>query len=359
MSSSSAPLGTPRTLVSSLIRAVSSLGPRGDRIVQSARLDEEEDSGEKLEHDVASSGDNPRRRLSKDLNPLGTSEENPTSDPLFHDHSRLGDAFLRNSTDIHPTLENWRSSLARFGDEDLTSAEVSRLCFDEKNSRKTTEPHLGLSTSFQPTIFQRPSFAMGGESRFHSPAYPRESLSSVVLAPAPRGGEGNEDNLSPCHSASYRADFGSNLMPSQFVLDAGPNRRGRSMTPEDMDISRRGGLDRRGGSMTPDDLDISRRGGRTSLDNVTQRDTKRPSERPRDREYQRRFSVGVPRSHVSPLVPLGGHAWPRELIPPQLEALLQLKLVRQQACMDRAMVTKGMGTGPGTGGVVKPPTTSV
>ncbi len=293
MSSSSAPLGTPRAIVSSVIRALSGLGPRGDRDVQSARLDtdisREEESGGELEHDLASSEDNPRRRLSEDLNPLGASEESPTSDLLRHDHSRLGDVFLRNSTDIHPTLENWRRSLAKLDDEDLTSAEVSQLCFDKKRSRKATEPHLGLSTSFQPTNFQRPSFALGGESRFHSPAYPRESLRSVVLAPASRGGD---FNLSPCHSASYRADFGSTLMPSHFVLDAGLNRRG--------------------GSMTPEDLDISRRGGRVSLDNVTQRDTKRPSERPRDREYQRRFSVGVPRSHVSPSVPLGGHAWPRE-----------------------------------------------
>ncbi len=49
-----------------------------------------------------------------------------------------------------------------------------------------------------------------------------------------------------------------------------------------------------------------------SLENVTHRDSKRPSERPRDREYHRRFSFGVPHATGSPPVPLGGHTWPRD-----------------------------------------------
>jgi hypothetical protein len=38
--------------------------------------------------------------------------------------------------------------------------------------------------------------------------------------------------------------------------------------------------------------DASSRKGRISVDYITQRDSKRPSERPRDKEYHRRFSGG-------------------------------------------------------------------
>ncbi len=41
-------------------------------------------------------------------------------------------------------------------------------------------------------------------------------------------------------------------------------------------------------------MDFSSRKGRVSVDNITQRDSKRPSERPRDKEYHRRFSGGFP-----------------------------------------------------------------
>jgi hypothetical protein len=62
----------------------------------------------------------------------------------------------------------------------------------------------------------------------------------------------------------------------------------------------------------PGDPDISQRRHRVSLDNVTQRDSKRPLARPRDRDYNRRFSVGFPQARGSPQVPLGGNPWPRE-----------------------------------------------
>jgi hypothetical protein len=51
------------------------------------------------------------------------------------------------------------------------------------------------------------------------------------------------------------------------------------------------------------------RNGRVSLDNVTQRDSKRPSARPRDREYHRRFSHVASLPSRSP-DPVGGQPWP-------------------------------------------------
>ena len=119
---------------------------------------------------------------------------------------------------------------------------------------------------------------------------PQSYENSIMLAPASqrKGGVSAGGVSSPHHPVSHRA-FPGHLMPSHFVSDAGQNRGGGSITP-----------------------DFSQRRGRVSLDNVTQRDTKRPSERPRDREYHRRFSIGLPQSHVSPPCPLGGHTWPRE-----------------------------------------------
>jgi hypothetical protein len=56
----------------------------------------------------------------------------------------------------------------------------------------------------------------------------------------------------------------------------------------------------------------STRKSRVSMDNVTQRDSKRPSERPKDKEYHRRFSTGVQATyaHSAPPAPMGGHSWP-------------------------------------------------
>ncbi len=59
------------------------------------------------------------------------------------------------------------------------------------------------------------------------------------------------------------------------------------------------------------------------MDNITQRDSKRPSERPRDKEYHRRFSRGFPipigrndavygLDRSLPPVPLGRQSWPNE-----------------------------------------------
>jgi hypothetical protein len=66
--------------------------------------------------------------------------------------------------------------------------------------------------------------------------------------------------------------------------------------------------------------ELSTRQGRQDLDNVTSRDSKRPKERARDREYKQRFSVGSTTGILgfgSPLPfepppPVGGHRWPRD-----------------------------------------------
>jgi hypothetical protein len=73
----------------------------------------------------------------------------------------------------------------------------------------------------------------------------------------------------------------------------------------------------------PVQAEFSSRKGRVSMDNITQRDSKRPSERPRDKEYHRRFSGTFPNPLIrndsvfgyepsTPPVPLGGHSWPNE-----------------------------------------------
>ena len=63
----------------------------------------------------------------------------------------------------------------------------------------------------------------------------------------------------------------------------------------------------------------STRYGREDTQNVTQRDSKRPKERLRDKAYKARFSMGssagINRSPPTPVYfppPLGGHSWPKE-----------------------------------------------
>ena len=102
----------------------------------------------------------------------------------------------------------------------------------------------------------------------------------MALGPVFRGGN---DHPQPYFSAPHREVPSPHLTHSNFVSDVGKYRRA-------------------GGSNTPDDLEHSLRRGRVSLDNVTQRETKRPSVRPRDLEYHRRFSVGASTSQVSCLI---------------------------------------------------------
>ncbi len=102
---------------------------------------------------------------------------------------------------------------------------------------------------------------------------------------------GDKDNDQNSHPSCFRGMIAPPLTSSNFVADVGQHPR---------EIHSAHG-----------DPDVFQRRGRVSLDNITQRDSKRPSERPRDRDYHRRFSVGLPQSRGSPHVLLGGNARPR------------------------------------------------
>jgi hypothetical protein len=64
--------------------------------------------------------------------------------------------------------------------------------------------------------------------------------------------------------------------------------------------------------------DLSIRVGRNEIQNVTERDTKRQRDRPKDLDYRRRFSISdLPANLIPPperysreCEPLGGYAWP-------------------------------------------------
>jgi hypothetical protein len=137
---------------------------------------------------------------------------------------------------------------------------------------------------------------VGGHSSF-SAAFVPVAQRGVIHAPS-----------SPF--ASHREPRSAHLTSSHFVSDhVGHRPRDMGHYPRmhslaDIEHLTHGGIDPK----------ISQRRGRVSLENVTFRDYKRPSERPRDREYHKRFSIGVPLHHPSNSspVPSGGHTRPRE-----------------------------------------------
>jgi hypothetical protein len=145
--------------------------------------------------------------------------------------------------------EMFGGNLTSVGGPHLTSAEVALSIGLDGRNRRISEEH--------PALF-------------------REEHISDGLASVSHGGR---DYSSPYHSAPNHGFLVSTLTPTHSVSDVGRYPRA-------------------GGSMTPGEMEISQRRGRASLENVTQRDSKRPSKRPRDREYHRRFSVGVPVSRV-------------------------------------------------------------
>ncbi len=70
----------------------------------------------------------------------------------------------------------------------------------------------------------------------------------------------------------------------------------------------------RDATVVASEMGQSVRFGREDLQNVTQRDSKRPKERAKDQAYRKRFSLGSSApSHGTPhAAPVGGHTWPRE-----------------------------------------------
>jgi hypothetical protein len=107
----------------------------------------------------------------------------------------------------------------------------------------------------------------------------------ATFAPVFKGG--NDASASQSYFPAHHSEEPGPKLTSHFVSDLGKYRRA-------------------GGSSTPADTDQSLRRGRVSHDNVTLRETKRPSARPRDREYHQRFSVGTSFSHaVNPPPPPG------------------------------------------------------
>jgi hypothetical protein len=273
--------------VGSVIRLLSGLTPGASREVQSALLD------------IAISEDE-------------VSGGGFTEIPDLEEQLQLDGTPDRDLTDIQPTLENTEIRSLGRTIEGLTSAEDLREVFRQYSTmegpqgnlrRKITDIRPVFENSEIRSSYLQPAFrrqspspsihvpaSRGGENMSHCPPYPHHSLGSVVGV----GEDNSPPNSPPCyprHPDPSHAAPGPTLMPSHFASDTGHYPRA-------------------GSSMGY--ADVSQRRGRVSLENVTHRDTKRPSERPRDREYHRRFSVGVPHANGSPPVPLGGHTWPRD-----------------------------------------------
>jgi hypothetical protein len=306
--SSSDPPGTPRTLVSAVIRALSGITPgRNNRDLQ-ADLLAIEASGEDIisRRDTVGSNtsDNPRSRPSEIFH-LGGADERPGERPDERPHGR-------DLTDTQENLETLMRSSFGLAEEVLTTAKVSQ----HRDGDDSSDSGDGLLPENHPTTFRRQLSDRGGGTSC------RGSPSSASLASSFQGRENNlssfqgrennpssfqgrENYLLSSLPAPYCTHPGPNLTFSHFVPDAGQGRHGGSITPGDNEVFQRRGS-------TAGDVEVSQRQGRASLENVTRRETKRPSERSRDREYQRRFSLGVSRPHVPPPAPLGGHSWPRE-----------------------------------------------
>ena len=146
MSSSARPgTETPRTLVASVIRALSGLTPGGNRDVQSALLEidlpEEGDSDGRtfdrlVLEQLAGSRDNPRRRPSDETYPLEVPEESLTSDSTLYGQSRLGGATRRSLTDFQPVFRNRDPEIRSLGrqDDNLTSMEEPREVFRQPST---------------------------------------------------------------------------------------------------------------------------------------------------------------------------------------------------------------------------------
>jgi hypothetical protein len=215
---------------------------------------------------------------------------------------------LTNSADFLPIREETLSL--------MTSLHQSHL--DELEQRKT----LQMLTENQPTNFGRNlSTLMSTESQPTN--FGNLSSSSVADPVFPRG----ESRSPSCRPLPSRGAFEPNLTPFSNNLNLNPG----SKPYESVERKVRGGIDnvdnwRRIERDAPAQMNFSTRKGRVSVDNITQRDSKRPSERPRDRDYHRRFSGVFPNLTVRndavhvhdrspPLIRLGGHSWPNEHSP--------------------------------------------
>ena len=290
--------GTPRTLVSSVIRAFSSMTPAGRRNSQ-REIDRASDSysGDEI------SAHNPRARpLNEHLHPSGSS-----ADDLLAEANQF-DRFLssgRQLTDNLPTLENshrdQEANLLTPRTMNVASAFREQIIGEEQKNQN-------LLTDCQPTSFgilktdtqlnefvghSSSSVPFAHERGEISPSFRPESLRGMwgqnALASSFPGDKDTDQNF---HFSSFRGMIPPPLKSSDCVADL------RRYPRESQNMI--------------GDPDSSQRRGRVSLDNITKRDSKRPSARPRDRDYNRRFSVGLLQDRSSPQVPLGGNSWPRE-----------------------------------------------
>ena len=259
--------GAQRTLVNTFIHALSSLTPAGRQNFQ-----REVDLGS---HENETSVDDPRARpINELLYPDGSSGEDLISGPDQQDQ------FLSSGR----KSQNTQSGLANSPllDQDMDPPSVTRTQFIGSENRD-------LVTDSQPNgSAGHSSSSVGGEI---SPSFRSAPYRGLWGSNAHASMYSGDDQYS--HHSRFREILAPPLTSSHFVADAGQRPR---------EVHHR-----------QDDPGISQRRGRASLDNVTQRDSKRPSERPRDRDYHRRFSVGFPQPRVSPQAPLGGNTWPREV----------------------------------------------
>ncbi len=248
---------------------------------------------DRLEREAGDLLENPQQRMDE-FRALGSAAENVLAAQLFYEQQQ--------SLDQPISRRGLTDSLSFAEEEDLTSRKSSSdrkfAGSEPKSIRSKTE--LAKFSLPVDQVGLVSSEGTGGLSPYLSQPY-HDVGDSGVRASVFRG----ENDVSQSHfSAPHREESSSRLTPSNFVSNVGKYRLV-------------------GGRNTHDDLDHSLRKGRVSLENVTQRETKRPSTRPRDKEYHRRFSVGASSLqvvHLPPSVPSGGHpSWPRErpLLPPR------------------------------------------
>jgi hypothetical protein len=245
---------------------------------------------------------------------LGSTDSLPTD---YADIRRTRDETLSLMTSLHQShldeLEQQKfsqmltdSQPTKFGNY-LSSSPVSDMDLKLTEKQHTNDERKlpsFLSTESQPTNFENLSSS---------------SVAGPVFIP---GRESRSPSFRPAQP--HRA-LGSNLTPFSNTLNPG------SKLYESVERKARGGSDNvdnwrraeRDVKDAPAQMEFSSRKGRVSVDNITQRDSKRPSERPRDKEYHRRFSGGFPIPIVRndavygldrspPPVPLGGQSWPNE-----------------------------------------------